>query len=628
MNWKQLFALLKLRFQLTKNQALKAGKFNYYVSMILMWVAIFASCMFFFVGIAAGLIWFNPETTTPGVILVSWTVVVGLFLFLWVCGLLAELQQTELLSIDKLLHLPISMHGAVLLNYTSCFYNMSFILVVPGMIGFTIGLIIGVGTQMLLALPLLIGFLFATSAFTYLVRDWLAKLIENKRNRGNLIAIITVLFVALSQVPNLLLQRGDKAEDRRRAEIRESFNEKYEAYSVFNDAQLIHGKINSQQLAFLNRLDTKQKKAELRTALRAEKQQKRKRLVKSLRSFNRYFPPGWVALGFAKLAEGSYIKPLLATLSFFVAGVFALGLSYRNAMARYTGTERRRKKSKKKVVSKEKTEQQLNFLYNKVPFASPHVSSVAFSSLKGLIRSPEAKMMMLFPIIIIFVLATVLVSTDKSLSDLSIPMSLRYWIPVGMFSGIMFSISGFNFNVFGMDRDGFRAYVLSPIKRTDLLLGKNLSLIPIAGGLCLAGAIVLQIFIPMGIFAFLGVILQIPAIYLCFSSLGNFFSIGFPMGIKRGTMQPANPKVMAMLALMLSMTFGMALLLVPSSIVIGATNLLEWAVGQPLGWVLLLLSAIQLAVTIWVYRIVLKQQANWLWTRESQILLEVANVPE
>ena len=52
-------------------------------------------------------------------------------------------------------------------------------------------------------------------------------------------------------------------------------------------------------------------------------------------------------------------------------------------------------------------------------------------------------------------------------------------------------------NQFGFDRSGFRAYVLAPVPRRDILLGKNLAVAPITGTICIVAVCFVQILFPM-----------------------------------------------------------------------------------------------------------------------------------
>jgi hypothetical protein len=624
MNPKQFLALIKLRIRLWLNQAKKQGKFSYYASIVLLTIGILGSLTAFVFGVISGLLWFDDSSAT--VILVTWNFIAAGFLFFWAIGLMAELQQTELLSLEKLLHLPISLKGAFILNYMSCFLNASFFLFVPGMIGLAIGMTIAYGPLMLLSVPIIFSFLFLISALTYQLRGWLARVMENKRNKGNIIAIVTVVFVGLSQLPYFVTSRMDNVYDAAKDEIRKDHADQLSANLLGLSAEAKHGDLRSDQYTFLVDQMKTSMALERTKKFQIEKKKKRGKIVSVMRKLDRYIPFGWMPLGIAKLAEGAWIKSILGMLAMTFAGVASLVWSYRANMKRYTGIDTQRRKTK---APKDNTEKQLAFLYNKIPFASPHVSSVALSSFKSLLRSPEAKMMMMMPVILLFVFGSMFIgSSASSTTDWTIPVEARPWIPIGMFGGILFMISGFMFNVFGMDRDGFRAYMLSPISREELLVGKNLSYLPIAGGLCLAGTIVLQFIAPLSPWIFLAVVVQSVCVYLNFCLLGNYFSIAFPMGIKRGTMQPSNPKIISLLVLMLASTIGMSFMLFPSSVAFGIPWMLEFWQGISLNWLYLLLSLLQLAVTCWVYRWVLKDQADWLWSRETKILNEVANLPE
>ncbi len=58
---------------------------------------------------------------------------------------------------------------------------------------------------MLLLLPLVFGFFFMVTAWTYCLRGWLAALMVNKRRRRAIIVGVTMAFMLLAQLPNLLI---------------------------------------------------------------------------------------------------------------------------------------------------------------------------------------------------------------------------------------------------------------------------------------------------------------------------------------------------------------------------------------------------------------------------------------
>src|SRR5262249_32718949 len=97
-------------------------------------------------------------------------------------------------------------------------------------------------------------------------------------------------------------------------------------------------------------------------------------------------------------------------------------------------------------------------------------------------------------------------------------------------------------NQFGIDRNGFRAYVLSAASRRDILLGKNIASQPLALTLPLIGLIVIQIVRPMRIDHFLGVVPQMISMYLLFCMLANWLSILAPTRLRSGALRAATPR--------------------------------------------------------------------------------------
>src|SRR5262249_21247827 len=126
------------------------------------------------------------------------------FLFFWAIGLLADLQRSESLALDKFMHLPVSLTGAFLINYLSSLFSITLILFLSALVGFSLGLLFARGPALLAQLPLLAAFLFMVTALTYQFQGWLASLMVNKRRRRTVIVVVTMVFVLLCQLPNLI----------------------------------------------------------------------------------------------------------------------------------------------------------------------------------------------------------------------------------------------------------------------------------------------------------------------------------------------------------------------------------------------------------------------------------------
>ena len=115
----------------------------------------------------------------------------------------AELQRAEVLSIDKFLHLPVSVKGVFLINYLSSLLSVNLGLFLSAMLGFSLGLVFAKGPAMLVVLPLVAAFALAVTALTYQFQGWLASLMTNPRRRRAVIMVATLVFILVSQIPFL-----------------------------------------------------------------------------------------------------------------------------------------------------------------------------------------------------------------------------------------------------------------------------------------------------------------------------------------------------------------------------------------------------------------------------------------
>src|SRR5204863_6821975 len=123
--------------------------------------------------------------------LLTWGGVIAAFLFFWLMGLLTDLQRSEALALDKVMHLPVSPSGAFVINYLSSLFSLTLIAFLPGMVGLIVGQVFAGSVAMLLALPLLAAFLLAVTALTYQFQGWMAALMSNPRRRRTVIVFVT-----------------------------------------------------------------------------------------------------------------------------------------------------------------------------------------------------------------------------------------------------------------------------------------------------------------------------------------------------------------------------------------------------------------------------------------------------
>jgi hypothetical protein len=182
-------------------------------------------------------------------------------------------------------------------------------------------------------------------------------------------------------------------------------------------------------------------------------------------------------------------------------------------------------------------------------------------------------------------------------------------------------------NQFGYDRAGFRAYVLSPLPRRDILLGKNLAVAPLLLGLGLMGFLVVGAVYPLRADYYPAALAQMLSTYLILCMLSNVLAILTPIPLAPGSLQPAKikagPVLMQMLVMML-----LPLFLVPVLAPYGLEVLLDQldvVKGVPIS---LAGSLLTLGLIALLYRWVLRWQGDWLMAREQKILEVVTSRAE
>jgi hypothetical protein len=136
-------------------------------------------------------------------------------LFFSFLGVLTELQRSESIDLARLLHLPISLTQVFVFNYLVSLVSLGTVVGLAVMLGLAMGLTIGRGPQFLLAIPLAVTFLFMVTAWFYYLRGWLLSLMVNPRRRRNIIMGVTLAFILVTQLPQLIplaMQRKARAE--------------------------------------------------------------------------------------------------------------------------------------------------------------------------------------------------------------------------------------------------------------------------------------------------------------------------------------------------------------------------------------------------------------------------------
>jgi hypothetical protein len=580
-NGQHLRAFFWLHWRLRVNQFKRGGTANFVILLVLAAGAVLLACLLFVLFLYLGLhVW--GEVPAP-VLMYIWDGLVLGYLFFWLIGLLTDLQRAEALSLEKFLHLPVSLSAVFFLNYLSSLLSLSLIVFVPMIVGLGLGLVFSRGPAMLLLFPLMAAMLLMITALTYQFRGWLASLMANKRRRQTIIVLITAAFVLLAQLPSFV--------------------------NMISAPGRPVGKGNT------HRTPEEQKHAAQKTE-------------QTVRLLNLVLPPGWLPLGALGAANGNALPALLGTLGMALIGTASLWRAYRTTLRLYTGhyTSGTRSPERAAREAGRAENQEISparapvlarsalLLEKRLPWLSEHAAAIALAGFRSLTRAPEAKMMLLTPIIMVVLFGSLFL---RRTMDLNSPLrALMACAAIAMMLLSMVQLVG---NQFGFDRGGFRVFVLCPASRRDILLGKNLAIAPLALVLSFLMVSVVEIVYPLPLDYLLAVVPQFISMFLLFCLMANLLSIWTPMAIAPGSFKPTNTKMLPIL-LNFAFLFVFPLALAPTLLPLGAELLLDW----PHVPVCLILSVLECVAIVAFYRLALTWQGSLLQAREKKILKVVA----
>lgn len=251
----------------------------------------------------------------------------------------------------------------------------------------------------------------------------------------------------------------------------------------------------------------------------------------------------------------------------------------------------------------------------RLPGLSEQVSAISLACLRSLVRSPEAKMMLLTPILMTVVAGGVIVRQQNA-----VPPELRPLLGIGIMLMVLFGMMQLMVNQFGFDREGFRVFVLCSASRRDILLGKNLAFLPVAAAIVVVLVGAFEAVCPMRFDQFLALAPQFLSMYLLFSVLMNMLSIYAPTYLAAVSLKPAHPRLLTVVVQILSFTIFFPLTQAPTFLPVALETL-----SEQLGWtrrtpIFLILALVESAAVILVYRWLLRWQGGLLQGREQRIL--------
>jgi ABC-2 type transport system permease protein len=347
MNRNQLKTILWLRWRLTQNQWSRSRGIGAAIAVIVAIAAVMLAALSFGGGVVAGAL--ALKTANAETVRWVWFGLTLAFLFMWTVGLLSELQRSEAIDLQRLMHLPVALGQMFCFNYLASHMTLSIFLFLPAILGLTVGLTISNGPIMLLLAPLGLGMIFMISAWTYCLRGWLAAMMTNPRRRRAIIMGLTALFILLGQAPNIY-------------------------FNVWRRAQSSSARSRAARADFR----------------RAEE----KRMLERLAAAEKLIPPLWVAVGADGLVRRNVLPALGATLGFAAIGGLGLRRAYRTTLRFYYGETGKNAPSpfKHRVEATSPGKRKRNLLDLRLRGVPEQAVAVAAATLRSFLRAPEVKM--------------------------------------------------------------------------------------------------------------------------------------------------------------------------------------------------------------------------------------------
>ena len=582
MNWEQLKTILWLRWRLTRNQWQRAGAFGAVLAVIVAVSAVMMGAATFVGGLLGAALGLGD--VKPMVVMGIWFGVTIAFLLFWLIGLLAELQRSETIDLQRLMHLPVALGQMFVINYVVSHLALSIILMVPAMTGLALGLVYSRGPAMLLLLPLAWSMVFMISAWTYCLRGWLATMMSNPRRRRAIIMGITVAFILMFQLPNF----------------------------YFN---VLGGRKRFEPLKHATLEEMQRDRAAREAADKAS--------VNQLIEAQKFIPPLWLPYGALGLAEHRVLPALLGTFGCLGLGALGLRRAYRSTVKFYRGEIGGQAAApvvpSAPIANASPAKAGKSLLELSVPYVPEQAVAVALGTFRSMLRAPEVKMAW-GPA---FLVTVILGASVFWRAAPKIPAVAKPFIAVGAMTFSIFMLVQFLANQFGFDRQGFRAFVLSPVERRLILLGKNLATWPVGATFGLVLLAMISFWLRLPILTTVAAIFQLVTLLLLGSLAGNLLSILVPFHIAAGSMKPTKMPALAMVTMVI---FQLLFPVVMVPVFVPPLLELLWRLA---GWpalvpVNLILSALLATLTAILYWQTLGSFGRLLQQREIKILTIVS----
>ncbi len=425
MNPRQWATLVWLRWRMLVNQIRRQSTLTRIYSVVMLSLAALSSLSAFVSTLAlAG--WIFPAEV-PGWLVFAVDGFVAAFLFSWFWGVVVDLQQSQVLSLDKFLHLPVSTRGILVMNYASSLLSLNLLFFGPTSLALALVMAGRYGGWMWLAPLLLLAFYFMITAMTWQFRGWLASLMADKRRRQTIIALGSSALIVVAFAPQYLLGKFDSdKEDRKKSAIavaRQDLEQQRQAGTITADEF-------DEKKELLDQERDRQRNARLA------------RFASWVRTGNRVLPPGWMAEGIESAGQGRGWISLACLAGMLSIGSVSLVRSMKTSMRLVRGGFDKQSWRVKTKIASDADDRNAgtghhgmagdgpaslpatpppNWIEWNWPLLNQPQAAIASGTLRGLSRMASVKLAMVWPVLILIFVG----GTATMGKKLEMPIDLR-----------------------------------------------------------------------------------------------------------------------------------------------------------------------------------------------------------
>lgn len=609
-----LYTFLWLRWRIRSNQLRASSPIGKAFAALMLTAMVLSSSAMLVLGFSVGAI--LPRYLPSGSYFLIWDVVAFGFTLVWLINVVTELQRSDAITFDRILQLPVTYWHAFAVNYLSSLFNFPFLCMLTLCLGLIAGSVLSVGIHAVILLLPCTAFLFALTALTYQLQGWLSTMMTSPRKRRFVMIIIPFVIIVLIQIPVVFINRIARNSHTRTSPpvVVEQANPS-DSSETSNESEPSTKSASDSGTTPANATDIK-----VSSKFSLEK------FIALMQSISLFIPLLWLASSAHSIEMGNFHFVWQSTILCLLA-YLSLRRNFRKTIEFYLGQTGDRPKHVSRLASSQESQvsqagvlapampTKLRLVEWQIPLVNDNISAVVTMTWQSMLRAPEAKMFMVLPFVFSIAMLGVLHSVPLSSSNL-----MKSALSISGCGFALLVASGLLGNQFGFDRTGFRAFVLSPIPREEILFGKNFAAIPFFVFQIVLLQIGLGWITGISVWNFLSSLIVSLSLIPLFALLFNLMSILAPFPIASGTIQPKHfdlTPVFFSFLLTSIVPFIIMFGMLPVLIEYGLNHLFPRTSIIPISF---LLAWPYLILALFIYRWLLPWEGKLLAKREKEIL--------